>query len=406
MKTYLKQNGDRSAARRSRSSTGHDRPRAGHRQAARAGARHARQRRHPRRLRADARTRWRWRRSPTEAKKPMVIMNAATSIITTSSPYIVRVSHTLPQDYAADGAMGGEERHQARVHAGLRLRPGHRRRGGVHQGVQGSRRRDRRQRAHRRCKNPDFAPFLQRIKDAKPEAVFVFLPAGEQTIAFIKGYEERGLAEPASSSSPPATSPTTACCEAMGDPTLGLITSFHYSAAHDSPENKAFLKAYAEANGTKLRPNFMAVAGYDGMAAISEALKKTGGSIDADKFVAALKGMRLDEPARPDHDRPRDPRHRADRLHPPGREGQRRALQRRVRQVPRPEGSGQVRRRAAGARAPKDAVQGPGRIARRSLRRVRAEWHCAAGIAIWRNAMAALIHRSCSMASRTAACCS
>jgi branched-chain amino acid transport system substrate-binding protein len=82
----------------------------------------------------------------------------------------------------------------------------------------------------------------------------------------------------------------------MGEPTLGLITSFHYSAAHDSPENKAFLKAYVETNGTKLRPNFMACAGYDGMAAIAEALKKTNGAVDSETFLAALKGMKLVSP--------------------------------------------------------------------------------------------------------------
>ncbi len=76
----------------------------------------------------------------------------------------------------------------------------------------------------------------------------------------------------------------------MGEPTIGLITSFHYSAAHDSPENKAFLKAYVETNGTKLRPNFMACAGYDGMAAIAEALKKTGGSTDARQVRRGAEG--------------------------------------------------------------------------------------------------------------------
>ena len=75
----------------------------------------------------------------------------------------------------------------------------------------------------------------------------------------------------------------TACCRRWAIQHSDLITSAHYSAAHDSPENKAFLKAYVETNGTKLRPNFMACAGYDGMAAIAEALKKTGGSVDADK---------------------------------------------------------------------------------------------------------------------------
>ena len=85
----------------------------------------------------------------------------------------------------------------------------------------------------------------------------------------------------------------------MGEPAIGLITSFHYSAAHDSPENKAFIKAYVETNGTRLRPNFMACAGYDGMAAIAEALKKTGGSVDPDKFLGALKGMRMMSPRGP-----------------------------------------------------------------------------------------------------------
>src|SRR5207249_1782799 len=87
--------------------------------------------------------------------------------------------------------------------------------------------------------------------------------------------------------------------QAMGEPTLGLITSFHYSAAHDSPENKAFLKAYVDANGTKMRPNFMACAGFDGMAAIAEALKKTNGSTDPDALMAAFKGMKITSPRGP-----------------------------------------------------------------------------------------------------------
>ena len=87
----------------------------------------------------------------------------------------------------------------------------------------------------------------------------------------------------------------------MGDPTLGLITSFHYSAAHDSPENAAFLKAYAAANDPKVgRPNFMAAAGYDTMAAIYEVVRKArGGEIDGDKAMAALKGYKWMSPRGP-----------------------------------------------------------------------------------------------------------
>ncbi len=234
----------------------------------------------------------------TEAKKPMVIMNAATSIITTKSPYVVRVSHTLPQDtqpIALWAAKNGIKRvftlvadYGPGVDAETQFVKSFKGAGGT---IVDS--------VRTPLQNPDFAPFLQRIKDEKPDAVFVFLPPGSQTIAFIKGYDERGLKQAGVRIIATGDLTDDGVLPAMGDPTIGLITSFHYSAAHDSPENKAFLKAYVETNGTKLHPNFMACAGYDGMAAIAEALKKTNGSTDADAFVAALKGMKLTSPRGP-----------------------------------------------------------------------------------------------------------
>jgi branched-chain amino acid transport system substrate-binding protein len=152
---------------------------------------------------------------------------------------------------------------------------------------------------HMPLKNPEFAPFIQRIKDAKPEAVFLFLPAGEQGVAFMKGFKERGLAEAGIKLIATGDITDESVLQTMGEPALGLVTSFHYSAAHDSPENRTFLKAYTEVNGTKLSPNFMAVAGYDGMAAIYAALQKTGGSTDGDKILAAMKGMKIDSPRGP-----------------------------------------------------------------------------------------------------------
>jgi len=233
-----------------------------------------------------------------EAKKPMVIMNAATSVITTRSPYIVRVSHTLPQDtqpIAQWAWKNGIKRAYTLVSdygpgvdaEGAFIKAFKAAGGQVIDSVRTP------------LQNPDFAPFLQRIKDSKPEAVFVFLPPGSQTIAFIKGYEERGLKQAGIKLIATGDLTDDGVLQAMGDPTIGLITSFHYSAAHDSPENKAFIKAYGEVNGTKLRPNFMAVGGYDGMAAIYEALKKTGGSTDAEKVMAALKGLKLASPRGP-----------------------------------------------------------------------------------------------------------
>ncbi|HEY2863247.1 MAG TPA: ABC transporter substrate-binding protein [Casimicrobiaceae bacterium] len=233
-----------------------------------------------------------------EAKKPMVIMNAATSIITNRSPYIVRLSHTLPQDsqpIAQWAAKNGIKRVFTMVSdygpgidaEGAFIKAFKAAGGEITESVRTP------------LQNADFAPFLQRIKDSKPEAVFVFLPPGSQTIAFIKGYEERGLKQAGIQLIATGDLTDDGVLQAMGEPTLGLITSFHYSAAHDSPENKAFIKAYVETNGTKLHPNFMACAGYDGMAAIAEALKKTGGSAEPERFIAALKGMKLMSPRGP-----------------------------------------------------------------------------------------------------------
>lgn len=234
----------------------------------------------------------------TQAKKPMVIMNAATSIITTRSPYIVRVSHTLPQDtqpIALWAAKNGIKRVFTIVSD---YGPGIDAEGAFIKAFKGAGG-EILDSIRTPLQNPDFAPFIQRLKDAKPEAVFVFLPPGSQTIAFIKGYEERGLKQAGIKLIATGDLTDDGVLQAMGDGTIGLITSFHYSAAHDSPENKAFLKAYADANGSKLRPNFMACAGYDGMAAIAEALKKTQGSVDPEKLLAALKGMKLKSPRGP-----------------------------------------------------------------------------------------------------------
>src|SRR5438034_7132967 len=130
----------------------------------------------------------------TEAKKAMVIMNAATSIITTKSPYIVRVSMTLPQitePMAIWAAKNGIKKvytvvsdYGPGLDAEAAFTKAFKASGGE---IVGS--------VHIPLKNPEFAPFVQRVKDAKPEAVFLFLPAGEQGIAFMKSYKERGLAD-------------------------------------------------------------------------------------------------------------------------------------------------------------------------------------------------------------------
>ncbi|MGK5077276.1 ABC transporter substrate-binding protein [Janthinobacterium sp. HLX7-2] len=233
-----------------------------------------------------------------QAKKPMIIMNAATSVITTKSNYIARVSMTLAQSSApmaawalknniknvvtlvADYAPGIDA--EAAFKAVL-VKGG----GTVPETIRVP------------LKNPDFAPYIQRIKDTKPDAVFVFVPPGEHTIAFMKGYRERGLAEAGIKVIGTGDLTDDHMLPAMGDATLGVITTFHYSAAHKSPENAAFLKSFASANPGAGRPNFMAVGAYDGMAAIYEVARKLNGKIDGDKAMSILKGLKLNSPRGP-----------------------------------------------------------------------------------------------------------
>jgi branched-chain amino acid transport system substrate-binding protein len=234
----------------------------------------------------------------TEAKIPMVISNAATSAITTRSPYVVRVSMTIPQVSApmAQWALKNGIKqvytvvadYGPGIDAETQFTKTFKAGGGE---VSGSLRAP--------LQNPDFSATIQRVKDAKPQAVFVFLPAGEQGIAFVKGFNERGLAKEGIKLIATGDITDDHVLDAMGEPTLGMITSFHYSAAHDSPENAAFLKNYAAANDPKVgRPNFMAAAGYDTMAAIYEAVRK-GGDADGDKAMAALKGYKWISPRGP-----------------------------------------------------------------------------------------------------------
>ncbi|MEO7399874.1 MAG: ABC transporter substrate-binding protein [Polaromonas sp.] len=233
----------------------------------------------------------------TEAKKPMVVMNAATSSVTTKSSYIVRTSMTLPQNSAPIASWAAKNKIKKVFTLVADYGPGHDAEGQFKKTftaaggeIVGE--------VRAPVKNPDFAPFLQKIKDTKPDAVFIFLPPGGETIAFMKGFKERGLGAAGIQLISTGDLPDEDILEAIGDSALGLVTAFHYSEAHKSPENKAYTEAYYKAY-PKDRPNFMSVGGYDGMRLIAEVLKKTNGNTDADKFVEAAKGMKWVSPRGP-----------------------------------------------------------------------------------------------------------
>ena len=231
----------------------------------------------------------------TEAKKPMLIMNAATSIITSKSPYVARFSFTLPQvaaplgEWAAKNGIRkvftivsdyGPGLDAERAFGKSFAKNGGTVVGGVRVPVQ----------------NPDFAPFLQRARDAKPDAVFAFVPAGDQGIAFMKTYAQRGLAQAGIKLVTTGDVVEDAVLDAIGDSALGVVSTHHYSMAHESPENRAFVKAWVEAFGPAARPDFINVGAYDAMEAIFRVSKKLGGVIDPDRFMAEIKGLEIDSP--------------------------------------------------------------------------------------------------------------
>jgi branched-chain amino acid transport system substrate-binding protein len=232
----------------------------------------------------------------TEAKIPEVVMAAGTSIITERSPYIVRTSFTLPQSTVimANWALkNGIKKvvsmvsdYAPGIDSEVSFKDTFIKGGGqILESIRVP------------LANPDFAPFLQRARDAKPDAVFVFVPSG-QGGTFVKQFIERGLDKAGIKIIGPGDVTDDDLLNGMGDQVIGTVTAHMYSAAHPSQVNKGYVAAFKKANPS-LRPNFMSVGGYDGMHLIYEALKKTGGKTDGDSLIAAMKGMAWESPRGP-----------------------------------------------------------------------------------------------------------
>jgi branched-chain amino acid transport system substrate-binding protein len=232
----------------------------------------------------------------TETRVPMIVMAAATSAIPQRSPFIVRSGFTLPQVTAplaewaprngikkvvslvSDYGPGIDAEKTFVKHFGDAG-------GTVVESVRAP------------LANPDFAPFVQRAKDAKADALFVFVPSGAGS-AVMKQYAERALRAAGTQLICTGDVVDDDILDSMGAPALGVVSSHHYSAAHPSPENKAYVEAFMQANGG-MRPNFMSVGGYDGMHLIYEALRKTSGDADGEKIVDAMKGLSWQSPRGP-----------------------------------------------------------------------------------------------------------
>ncbi len=231
----------------------------------------------------------------TQSKTPLVVMAAATSSITEASPFVVRTSFTLPQaavgiaDWAPNNGIKKVVTLVSDYGPGIDAEKYFKDRltfngGQVLESLRVP------------MRNPDFAPFLQKVRDLKPDALYVFVPSGAGA-ALMKQFSERGLDKAGIRLIGTGDITDDDILNGMGDVALGVVTSHHYSASHDSPANKKFVEAFQKANNG-LRPNFMAVGGYDGMHVIYQAAKATkGGSGQA--LLDAMKGQIFESPRGP-----------------------------------------------------------------------------------------------------------
>jgi branched-chain amino acid transport system substrate-binding protein len=231
----------------------------------------------------------------TAAKKPTVVMLSSTTAVIEKSPYLVRTSCTIAQsagimaDWAIQNtlkrAMTLVSDFAPGLEAEATFKNNYEAQGGeIADAIRVP------------LQNPDFAPFLQRVKDVAPQTLFMFIPS-VQAAAFAKQFVERGLDKLNIRVIGPGDIVDDQALPQMGNAMVGTVTAHFYSLSHPSALNKTFSADYQKQNGD--RANFMAVSGYDGMNAIYEALKKTGGSSDGDAFVAAMKGLAWESPRGP-----------------------------------------------------------------------------------------------------------
>lgn len=230
----------------------------------------------------------------TQARTPMVVMSAATSVIVDRSPFIVRTSQVVPQISGPFGTWIAAQGMRRVVTIVSDYAPGHdvetsftqafRAAGGTVENIRVP------------LQNPDFSPFLQRVADMRPEALLVFVPSG-MGAQFMKQFVERGMDRTGIRLIGTGDVTDDDILDGMGDAALNVVTAHHYSAHHPSPRNRAFVEAFRRANNG-MRPNFMAVGGYDGMHALYEGLKRTNGQ-GGEALVEAMKGLAWESPRGP-----------------------------------------------------------------------------------------------------------
>ena len=232
----------------------------------------------------------------SEAKKFMVVMNAATSIITTKSPYLARVSLTIPQNCESLGTWAYKNGirkiytmvsdYGPGLDAEAAFQRAYKEAGGE---IIGS--------VRMPIGTADFQVFVQRVKDVNPEGIFVFVPGGTQPPAFVKALAALGVDPKKTKVIGQGEIADETALAAIGDAGIGIVTAYHYDFRHASRLNREFVGAYSAK--FKRNPDIYSVGGYDGMHLIYEALKATGGKTDGEGLINAAKGKKWESPRGP-----------------------------------------------------------------------------------------------------------
>ena len=235
----------------------------------------------------------------TEAKIPLVIMNAATSMIPSASPYITRVSLALPQTTQIFGRWAATKGGiKTAITSVADYGPGYDTEkyfslgftesgGKILSSVRIP------------LVNPDFVPYLQRMLDQKPGGIYAFLPGGTQPVQYVKAFNDLGLKKAGIKLMPSAEAVDEQTLNNLGDLAVGLITSTNYTAGRKTPANTAFIDAWHKAYGPEKDPDLFAVAAWDGMHLIYDMVQKLNGKIDGDKAMAVAKGWSIESPRGP-----------------------------------------------------------------------------------------------------------
>ena len=234
-----------------------------------------------------------------QAKVPFIIMNAGTSAITTTSPYVTRVSFTLWQSSLPMGEWAAKHGIKRAYVAVSDFGPGWDAQEAFTKGFTGAGG-DVVGAVRMPIATQDFVPYMQKAKDLKPDAVFVFIPGGKQATGIMKAFSDAGLKQAGIKLIGPGDVTTDEELQSMGDVALGVVTTHHYSAASTRPANVAFVKAWKREYGQDSWPGFPAVGAWDGMAAIYHVVIAQKGKMDGEKTMALLKGWK-------DEDSPRGP---------------------------------------------------------------------------------------------------